>query len=204
MEPSSLPPLFHTILLAAGASRRMGRPKQLLPVGDSTLLRSAVTNALALGRPLVVIVGAKPDLVTDHLDGMSGFHVVENENWESGMGSSIAAGVRWACLRPVRGFLILLADQPLLDTAALQRLANAFAGDPDRIVATAYPEGPGVPAIFPVCYGEVLTNLQTVGGAKGLLRSAGEKLTLVDLGNTTVDVDTPEDYARFSGRKLKN
>lgn len=186
------------LLLAAGASTRMGRPKQLLPYHGRTLLRHAAETAVASGcAPLVLVTGALHDELLAEVAGLP-FQAVRNVNWESGMASSIQAGLAAvASMRP-RAVLIMLADQPLITPELLQQLV-AQQQSQALVVATAYGDVLGVPAVFDHTLLPALLQLQGAQGAAGLIASLGPAVGRVDFPAGLLDVDTPEQYAALLG-----
>ncbi|MDN3635682.1 nucleotidyltransferase family protein [Neolewinella lacunae] len=185
------------IILAAGASQRMGQAKFFLPVGAETLLRRALRAATALGSPVVIVTGPADREIREHLADWPGLEFAFNAAAATGMGSSIAVGIRAALGYGPRGFLVMLADQPGMDAAALGRHAAAFADNPDRIIATQYPQRAGVPAVFPARYAEQLLALNGAEGAQSLIAAAGPEVLGITFARPPEDIDTPEDYARY-------
>jgi molybdenum cofactor cytidylyltransferase len=187
------------LLLAAGGSSRMGRPKQLLTYRGQSLLRRAAETALATPcRPIIAVLGAAADESRAELTHLP-LHTSENTNWPSGMGSSIKLGLRRALdLAPESdAILITLGDQPLITAADLARLIDVHRASPHAIVATAYPNSPGVPALFPPPTIPDRHSNDDTAGAKSLLRAAGNSLLTIDIPAALTDIDTPDDYARL-------
>ncbi|HLH05140.1 MAG TPA: nucleotidyltransferase family protein [Bryobacteraceae bacterium] len=181
------------VVLAAGASTRMGQPKQLLTFRGKTLVEHVAREALlAEFEPVVVVVGAGAEAVRAAVANLP-VAIVENEQWESGMGTSISAGVRAS--PGCDGVAILLVDQPLVTAAHLREMRGSFCGD---IVAARYNERLGVPAIFPKRLFGALTELQGHEGARSLLRSPDENVIAFDLPEAGLDVDTPGDWRAVS------
>ena len=119
-----MPDRVAIILLAAGGSQRMGRPKQLLPFEGTTLLRRAAQTALATPcRPIVAVLGAHAVESARELAGLE-IHTSENSNWPAGMGSTIKVGLhRATAIDPaIDAVLLMLCDQPLIGPADLARL----------------------------------------------------------------------------------
>lgn len=189
------------IILAAGASRRLGRPKQLVRIGGETLLaRTARVVAEAGAGPVVAVLGAHRESVLDGVD-LGRVHVVANPGWESGIASSIVAGVEAVQrLRPeAEALMILVCDQPKLNAEHLQSLIGKYreAMEPS-IVASRYAGIAGIPAIFPVSQFSRLLALEGDAGARFLLREPECPMILVDFAGGEDDIDTPEDLARHS------
>ena len=193
-------PRVAAVVLAAGASTRLRRPKQLLTYAGEPLVRRAAHAALDAGAaPVVVVLGAGAAAVRQALDGLPVTAVV-NDAWTSGLASSLAAGVRAALAEPgVEGVLVTLADQPLVDAAALGRLVAAFPGA-HGVVASTYADALGVPAIFARAHADALTRLTGDAGAGAWLRRRGDALTRVPMDAAALDVDTEADVARLAAR----
>lgn len=184
------------VVLAAGAATRMGRVKQLLPFRGMTLLERVVRAASqAEFQPVIVVLGAQPQAVARSL-AEAAVTLVENPLWPTGMGSSIAAGVR--CLEqyddPCDAVAILLADQPLVEAHHLRAMAQQLAASNAHIVAAHYSGGVGVPALFRQALFPALTGLDGQPGAKALLRDPRYTVLPFDLAEAATDVDTPEEF----------
>lgn len=187
------------LILAAGSSSRMGRPKQLLPWGPHTLLQNAVNNANASRcDEVVVVLGAKADNIRKSLQ--RGTVSVINTHWEHGMGSSIASGMQFLLNKKTSytAVLIMLGDQPLIDTDYLDNLLSTFQEIRKNIVATDYKGRAGVPALFGSKYFEQLSELNSEYGAKELLAENMVDIHLLIAGVKTADIDTEADYLRLN------
>jgi len=189
---------FGCVLLAAGGSRRMGSPKQLLPYRGRPLLRHAAEVALETEcRPVIVVLGAEADALGGVLAGLP-VETVMNPLWEEGMGTSIRAGVTAAEAHDVDGLILGLADQPLVTADLLHRLVREFLRTGQPIVASAYAGTVGVPAFFERRYFPSLTALAPEQGCKGLILGHRDEAILLDCPEAEADIDTPEEYARLS------
>ncbi len=200
--PEDNRPLLVTIVLAAGESRRMGEPKLFLDVGNGSMLQSAVNAALE--DPLVVVTGAYAAEIKEHLSGIEGITFAHNPDWRKGMASSIAAGVRAASAFDPKGYFITLADQPSLSAESLAFLSDPFLRNPNKIIATWYPERLGVPAIFPARYKDDLLSGEGQRGARSLIKQAGDNVHIIRFRQSPVDIDTPEDYQNWIDEKTKS
>jgi molybdenum cofactor cytidylyltransferase len=189
------------ILLAAGASRRLGRPKQLVRHRGRPLLlvaAEAARRALPLS-PLVVVLGAEAPRMRLVLErARLRTDAIVNPQWSEGMAGSLRAGLA-ALGRTVRAALVLTVDQPLVDAAALARLVAAWRRRPGVPAAARYDGRPGVPAVLPRRYWRALKSLGGDEGARALLRG-GAGVTLVDMPEAALDVDTPADLRRLASR----
>ena len=184
------------VVLAAGASTRLGAPKQLVECAGEPLVRRAARAALDAGAdPVIVVLGAHADVVRPALDSLM-VDVVLNEAWPTGLASSLAAGHRAAMDARADAVLVTLADQPLVDAAALRRMLAAFPG-PHRVVASSYGDALGVPAVFGHEHVAELSALAGDAGAGAWLRHRAGAVTRVALDGAALDVDTPADVARL-------
>lgn len=187
------------ILLAAGASTRMGTVKQLLPWKNSSLLEHSIEQLKhADVKTLVVVLGAneteiRQNALIEHAD------VVVNPDWEKGMATSIATGLRFLLKkRPeLDRVLVALADQPLLGTKYYNKLIALSSESGNEIVSSSYSGQLGVPALFARTYFNNLLNLEGHQGARALIRGGQVKVTAVDAGELAVDLDTKEAYNRI-------
>jgi molybdenum cofactor cytidylyltransferase len=190
------------LILAAGEARRMGTPKQLLPWGEHTLLGHVISVALNTNiGPVFCVLGAHADQIRSTLSP-SPADVWVNPDWDKGLASSLAFGVQQAQRkRPaLTALLVILGDQPLVQPQHLQKLVELHQVYPDKIVASAYTQGAGVPTIFPRDFFSDLEQLQGDMGARKLLRSYQEKVITIAAPGKLIDIDTPEDYQALMGR----
>lgn len=194
-------PLLVTIVLAAGESRRMGQPKLFLNTGEGSMLKMAV-NA-ALDGPVVVVTGAYPGQTREHLSDWVDLIFAHNPDWCKGMSSSIAVGVRAASAFNPLGYFITLADQPSMGMESLAFLADSFMRNPNKIVATWYPERLGVPAVFPARYVDDLLSGEGPRGARSLIQQAGSDVHVIRFNQPPIDIDTPEDYQNWMEGRTK-
>lgn len=190
------------LLLAAGSSSRLARPKQLLPYQGQTLLRHAAEVATASPcRPLVLVTGALHDELLPEIDGLP-FHVVRNDNWADGMGGSIAAGLAEletaSEATKVDAIIVILCDQPLLTEEVIGQLIVQFQATGQSVVASAYAGTQGVPALFSREIFPALLALRGASGARELLQQYAH-LPTVDFPGGATDVDTEAQYAALAG-----
>ena len=181
------------VLLAAGASRRLGRPKQLVELDGESLLRRICRTALTGFKPVLVVLGSGAEAMAATLAGLP-VQTVLNEAWAEGMGSSIRAGVQAlpaAGCGAASGVLLLLCDQPEVDAALLAELGRRHRAEPGAVIACAYGGVQGTPALFPARSLPALAALGGDQGARGLLR--GEAVQAVPFPGGVKDVDRPED-----------
>ena len=190
---------LHILVLAAGASTRLGQPKQLVKLGGRPALHRVVSNAVAIaGHSVTVVIGAHARDMT-HLLGHSPASVIVNREWEEGMASSIRRGLA-ALPAACDAVMILLGDQVAVTTDDLKRLVSAWKEQDGTIATATYERHVGVPAIFPrVCFSE-LAELRGDHGARLVLERNSYRLVRVPMSNAAIDLDTPEDLAALTER----
>ena len=191
---------IYGVLLAAGLSTRMGAPKLILDMGGGPLIEWAIRAALGAGLTRVIVVTSGRDrLIGRSLDNWSGdprLLRVQNPRPELGMASSMRVGL--AAVSPnAAGAMILLADQPLITPAVIDRLLAEFARCPDRIVTPTVQGRRTTPVTLPAdLFGELLRVEGDVGG-KPVLKANAHRILPVELGSQydDRDVDTPQEAA---------
>jgi len=188
----------YAIILAAGASSRMGSPKQLLEWCNRSLLEHAVVNAQAiLNERIIVVLGAHAESIQTTVD-LGGVTSIVNSDWQEGMASSIRAGVQ-ALPESASAVLILLCDQPLINAVHMQNLLNGWQQAPTRIVASQYHHSVGVPVLFPSEFFEHLLTLKGDRGAKPILMKFEDSLLKIPLPEAELDIDSAADFDHLTG-----
>jgi len=184
------------VVLAAGASRRLGQPKQLLMHGNETLLERAIRLARESGAsPVVVVLGAHIHIIRASIPFKNAVSVVNN-HWEQGISTSIHAGLRTLeeTAPDATGVLLLSCDQPRLTAAHLRALIQSFTTQgAAAIAASSYAGVLGVPAVFPRAVFPDLLALRGDTGARALLAEPSCPLQTVDFAGGEVDIDLPAD-----------
>ena len=190
------------VLLAAGGSSRLGRPKQLVLHQGKTLMRRAAEAAVAAEcGPVVVVLGAQREAVASELTGLP-VRLVEHPEWSAGPGGSLVAGVRAltagdAAAPAVDAVLVMLCDQLRVDSAHLRALVEAWRRTGAAVVASAYEETRGVPALFSRAVFPELGALGPEQGARGVIAREPSRVMEVPLPGGGEDVDTAADLARL-------
>ena len=181
------------IVLAAGPSSRLGQAKQLLIYRGITLVRRSAQAALEAGcAPVIAVLGFERERIATELRDLP-VTMVANENWECGIGSSLRAGMG-AAATGCDAVVILTCDQPHVSAAVVRRLIDAHEKTTRPIVASAYAETRGVPALFARTCFPALQSLPDDRGAKSLIATAREaEIALIDFPEGAIDIDTPQD-----------
>ncbi|WP_281369253.1 nucleotidyltransferase family protein [Marilutibacter penaei] len=183
------------VVLAAGGSRRLGMPKQLLRREGVTLLRRTVEKVLATGADAVfVVLGAGLERMRGELDGLQ-VTVVVNQGWSSGLASSLKAGACAVAAQRAGQVLLVGVDQPMLDAAHLARLLAAARERPEHEVVSGYAGTIGIPAVVTRATLQQAGSLTGDRGLKTVL--AARPRTVVDNPALAEDIDTPEALARL-------
>ncbi|HEX5875754.1 MAG TPA: nucleotidyltransferase family protein [Pyrinomonadaceae bacterium] len=185
------------VILAAGSSSRMGRPKQTLQFQGTSLLRRVAIAALdATCRPVVVVTGADAELSRRELDQLE-VREAFNPDWETGMGSSVRVGIEGLIsIDPdVAATVLLLCDQPHVTSDVVANLLAAHHTTGRPVIASAYGESFGVPALFSRTLFTELTQLAGSSGAKEIIKRHASAVHFLPFPDGEVDVDTPNDFS---------
>ena len=181
------------VVLAAGASSRLGQPKQVLMHRGETLIRRAVAAASSCD-PVVVVAGRDHLLVAGELAEFD-THVLHHPEWERGVGSSIRTGVEHAIsLAPdLDALIILVCDQPYVTETLVASLVGAYSRGTHSMVASSYAETFGVPALFSRALFPKLLCVEDGKGARRLFTQSPEDVALVGFPEGAIDIDTIAD-----------
>jgi molybdenum cofactor cytidylyltransferase len=181
------------VVLAAGASTRMGSPKLLLPLGDEPLVRRTVRQVAGAGfDEVLVVVGHEHEQVLSALDGLA-IRWTINPDYASGMGSSFRTAI--AALGDSAAAMFALADQPFVGASDYARVLDAFRQHPPGIVCVRYGDVTAPPHMFDREFFGELAVLEH--GAKPVLQRHRDRTTILQFPpELLLDVDTPDDYER--------
>ena len=166
------------------------------------MLANTVNAALKAGcHPILVVLGANAELIRPTLTGLD-VQIEYNENWELGMGSSIACGMKrmtqeWPDLEAV---VLLVCDQPLLSNKTILGLTDKWSKSKGKIVASKYDDSVGVPALFPKELFTELLEFQGNKGAKSLIMKNLENVYLIPFENGKIDIDCKTDLDHIRGK----
>lgn len=187
------------VILAAGASTRMGTPKQLLPYGETNLLCHTIDVALeSVCRPVIVVLGAYFAQIKLTIEQLP-VHIVENTDWQKGIGTSIRAGI--LALQQIepnaQAVIITLCDQPFISVSTIAQLIDAYHLTHQPIVVSEYADTIGVPALFDRILFSELIALNASQGAKQVMQRHDRAVLKIRFAGGAIDLDTPEDYQRL-------
>ena len=191
------------IVLAAGASSRMGRSKQLLEIEGEPLLCRCVKVAMEVNpNNIVVILGANEKPHREILEKLP-VQIVSNYYWKTGMGSSIKTGLNYLLQSGAEldAVILMVCDQPALTSGHLFKLIQKFEGKHGSIIASSFDNASGVPALFGRSFFSNLLLLSDEQGAKKIIQQFPRQVETVDFSKGSIDLDTEEDYQNFLNNK---
>lgn len=191
------------IILAAGASTRMGKAKQLLTDQSGVpLLNRLIDEVKKVQSNFVVVLGANAESIAETVK-YAGATTVYNEDWREGMASSIRRGLSQLRSqdKDVSAALILVCDQPFVSASLISLIMQTRVQSGKPIVACSYQETIGVPALFERTFFDSLMALRGNMGAKNIISENMYAVAVIDFPQGKVDLDTPEDYDQFCNAK---
>ena len=192
------------LILAAGSSSRLGHPKQLVKINGKTLLQKITETAIASDySPVAVVLGAYLKKIKPFIENMP-VHILENKNWENGMGSSIACGMNFLINKfpKLNAVVILVCDQYLLSEKNILDLVEKYKKTETDIIASKYGNTIGVPALFSKNKFEELLKLNEKVGAKKIINKYLGSTAIVDFSDGVFDLDTEEDLLKLNQVKI--
>ena len=187
--------MISIVILAAGTSTRLGRPKQLLDLGGEPLLRHTLRNALASrAGEVVLVLGNQADSISKAV-GDLGQRTVINPDFAAGQSTSLWVGVE-AVSDESDAAIVMLGDQPLVSPEMLDQIIECFERTGALIVQPVYGEIPGNPVLLARSLFPELMNIEGDQGARRVIKAHGKEVERVRIsdGPPPGDVDTEEDY----------
>lgn len=188
------------IILAAGESTRLGRPKQTLQYKDQSLLKHTIKAAVdsAIG-PVIVVLGSDEKKIYAHIENEP-VSIVLNNDFHEGIASSIKAGISHL-LEVHKDFdsaILMVCDQPFVDAALLKDLVEAKKITKKPIIACSYKNTVGVPSLFDKRFFPDLLSLTGEEGGKKVLLQHEDEVATVPFPAGEIDIDTSADYEALS------
>lgn len=188
------------VILAAGESKRMGVPKQILPIFGVPMLKYLVDEVLDTeAHPVTVVVGANKTKIVPLLENIP-IGIIDNPEWQKGMGSSIKMGLVGSYLitKGFDGLIFMTSDMPFVNSARINKLIETAREFPDKtIIASKYSGTLGVPVLYKKERFEDILDMKPEHGAKQFFNKYPEEIITVDFDLGAVDLDTKEDYYNF-------
>lgn len=200
------------VILAAGASSRMGVPKQLLHIDGISLIKRVTELAMETAcYPIVVVLGANRQLIRKELERMP-ITIIDNPQWENGMSSSIKMGLAGSYMtyKELEAVIFLTADMPLVSVELIQKMikkAETFTENTENspdIVACKYNGQIGIPVLFKRKLFNDLLELSGDNGAKKVILANKEHTATIDFPEGKIDLDTIEEYRKFLSNYNQN
>lgn len=192
-------PNIALIILAAGNSSRLGKPKQLVMFDGETLLEKIVRESLeSVCSAIIVVTGQDSEIFRQHLRHFN-VDLVENKDWEQGMGTSISCGIRKIGEngKNFEAVVLCVCDQPFVTTQTINNLVMIFQEGKRKIIASSYDETLGVPALFDKELFKELSELRGKNGAKNVIEKYRNETFAVDFPEGEIDVDTEQDLEKL-------
>lgn len=192
-------PNIGIIILAAGASKRLGQAKQILTYQGKSLIRHIAEVAInSQCQPIVVVLGAYFETIEPHLIDLN-IRIVYNQQWSTGMASSIRSGLNAIeTIAPdIEAIVLMLCDQPFVSLNLINRLISRYQTTNCNIVASKYAGILGVPALFDKKLFSQLALLQGDIGARKIIHQHYSSCSSIDFFEGVIDIDTLEDYQRL-------
>jgi molybdenum cofactor cytidylyltransferase len=187
------------IILAAGASTRMGTPKQLLTYQERSFVRHITEIALAsVCQPVIVVLGAYAEIIRPQLSQLP-IQIVESLQWNCGMSASIKSGIELLNNLPqtIEAAVIALCDQLFISPEIINQLVEAYYSTKKPIIASEYAGTFGAPALFSHIYFSELAALKEAEGAKRIINKHLNQVYCVPFPLGYIDIDTPKDYEQY-------
>jgi molybdenum cofactor cytidylyltransferase len=199
MMPTADGKTIGIILLAAGESSRLGKPKQLLAYAGKALLQHSLQVAGdSIAHPTIVVLGAHADIIKKEID-FNMAHVVINEAWQEGMASSIRCGLKLLMeIDPLSdGVILMVCDQPFTNSQLVNTLIQVHEKSGKPIIACSYSNTLGPPSLFHKGLFPELLQLKGDIGAKSIIRKYADEVEVVSFPKGSEDIDTRTEYQRL-------
>jgi len=186
------------IILAAGESRRLGFPKQTLLFKGKTLIEIAMEAGLkSKADAVMVILGANADKIGPYISNNT-VQVIDNPDWEEGIASSIRLAIQSVNDdKNITDVIFMLSDQPFANRAVIDSLIHKRQETGSKIVACAYNDAVGVPALFNRSLFPQLLSLNGQEGAKKIIGNYTSDIATVPFEKGSIDIDTIADYEQL-------
>lgn len=203
MSPVEIERVVAAVVLAAGGSKRMGQPKMVLPWGEDTVIGKVVRTLKESGLvKILVVTGGTSQLVEKAVNGLA-VQVLQNPDYSKG-DMLISCQVGLQGLDPeVEAAFIVLGDQPQIEARVVKSILHTYASNPALLLVPSYQMHRGHPWIVARSLWPAIMELRPPQTLKDFLAKHADQITYLPTDSASVlqDLDTPEDYARYSQRR---
>ena len=184
------------IILAAGSSSRLGKPKQLLSYHGKSLINHVISVAEnSIADEIIVVLGSHYELIIKEIPANKKLRVIINAEWEEGIASSIRAGLKLLQQgSEVDAAIFTVCDQPFITTSLLNNLIEMYQQSKMPIVASSYENTIGTPVLFDKNLFEELLLLKGDSGAKKMIVNHKDKVATIPFPKGNIDIDTNDEY----------
>ncbi len=191
--------IITAIVLAAGASSRLGQSKQLLQVEGEPLLRRIARVSCESNADRTLVVLGDNEREHGRIIRDLPLYICIHSDWERGMGSSLKAGMEFiqSFLSDTTAVIVVVCDQPLLTTDHLNHLIDKYKSTGAPVVASAYSNVLGVPVLFDASLFDGIRRIDDAHGARQIIDKNKANAQQVAFPGGELDIDTPEDYQRY-------
>lgn len=190
--------MITAIVLAAGESKRMGRPKMLLSYGKKTIIETVIDNIIqSKVDKVLVVLGSDRKKIERKIKDYPDIKIAFNPDYSKGMLSSVQTGFQ-SLARGTQGVMVLLGDQPSISTAVINNIIDAFKTQKKGIILPVYKKDRGHPVLIDIKYRREVEKLSPEVGLRGLVYGHPEDILEVAVGDPEIlqDIDDVEDYRR--------
>ena len=194
--------LVGAIVLAAGESKRMGKPKLLLPFGSKTIVEAVVNNVIqSKADKVLVVLGADPEKIEEKIKKLP-VAITVNPHYKKGMLSSVQWGFN-SLPENVQGILVCLGDQPSIPSSVMDKVIETFKSSKKGIVVPVFNKNRGHPVLIHVKYRKEIEDLSPDVGLRGIVYSHPEDTLEVEVDTPAIlrDIDDPNDYRKETKNK---
>jgi len=194
--------MIWAIILAAGESKRMGKPKLLLPFGEKTIIETVIDNVIqSKVEKILVVLGSNWKKIKKKIKNLP-LKIIVNSNFTKGMLSSVQCGFQ-TLPKNTQAVLVVLGDQPAVSSAIIDKIIDAFKRIKKGIVLPVYKNNRGHPVLIDMKYRDEVENLSPDVGLRDLVYNHPEDILEVEVETPGIlgDIDDMEDYRRGLNNK---
>ena len=187
---------YAILILAAGNSKRLGRPKQLVKWNESTLLNHTIVQASKVDNAdTYIALGGNQSDIRPSIMGEA--IILDIPNWQDGMGTTISSSLNQIDSDIYDGVILCVCDQPYISNEVFDKLINAFENRTSSIIVSQYKTDSGPPTLFAKKYYPNLLHLQGDSGAKRIIRKHINEVSFISFENGDIDIDTEDDVKKL-------